>query len=58
VSADVPSSTFAKVVPLAALFFCASFNLTILANLKVRQDRLVSRRLAPAAAADVWPGMT
>lgn len=54
----MPSSTFAKVVPLAALFFCASFNLTILANLKVRQDRLVSRRLAPAAAADVWPGMT
>ena len=30
-----PLSLWQKVVPLAVIFFCASFNLTLLANLKV-----------------------
>lgn len=37
--AEPPATLWQKLVPLALIFFCASFNLTILANLK---DAIVS----------------
>ena len=35
-SMEPPVTLWQKLLPLALVFFCASFNLTILANLKVR----------------------
>lgn len=39
-AAEPPATLWQKLLPLALIFFCASFNLTILANLK---DAIVSR---------------
>ena len=41
-----PLSLWQKLVPLAVIFFCASFNLTLLANLKVATPSFMAIPLA------------